>query len=89
MKYKKGTSITNAFQKNLKEFNHKRNKIWVDKGSQCFNRSVKSFLQNSNIEIYSTHKKEKSVIAERFMRTLKNKIFRYKTSISKMFILIN
>ena len=89
MKYKKGITITNAFQKNLKESNHKRKKIWVDKGSQCFNRSMKSFLQNSNIEICSTYKKGKSAIAEKFMRTLKNKTFKYKTSISKMFILIN
>ena len=89
MKYKKGITITNAFQKNLKESNHKRKKIRVDKGSQCFNRSMKSFLQNSTIEICSTYKKGKSVIAEKFMRTLKNKTFKYKTSISKMFILIN
>ena len=34
-------------------------------------------------EIYSTHNEGKSVVAERFIRTLKNKIYKYMTSISK------
>ena len=44
---------------------------------------MKSFLQNIGIEMYSTHNEGKSVIAERFIRTLKNKICKYMTSISK------
>ena len=37
LKDKKGITITNAFQKILKEFNRKPNKIWVDKGSEFYN----------------------------------------------------
>ena len=44
---------------------------------------MKSFLQNNNIKMYSTHNEGKSVTAERFIRTLKYKIFKYMTSISK------
>ena len=55
MKDKKGITFTNAFQKTFKESNRKPNKIWVDKGSVFYNRSMKSFLQNNNIEMYSTH----------------------------------
>ena len=44
---------------------------------------MKSFLQNNDIEMYSMHIKGKSVIAERFIRNLKNKIYKYMTSISK------
>ena len=44
---------------------------------------MKSFLQNNNIEIYLAHNEGKSVVAERFIRTLKNKIYKYMTSISK------
>ena len=44
---------------------------------------MKSFFQNNNIEIYSTHNEDKSVIADRFIRTLKNKIYKYMTSVSK------
>ena len=48
--------------------------MWVDKGSKCCNRTMQSWLQNNNIEMYPTHKEGKSVVAEKFVRTLKNKI---------------
>ena len=38
-------------------------KIWVDKGSKCYNKSMKSWLQDNNIEMYSTHNEGKSVAA--------------------------
>ena len=44
---------------------------------------MKPYLKNNNIEIYSTHNEGKSVTAERFIRTSKNKIYKYMTSISK------
>ena len=44
---------------------------------------MKSWLEKNGIEMYSTHNEGKSVIAERFIRTLKNKIYKYMTSISK------
>ena len=83
LKDKKGITITNAFQKILDESNRKPNKIWVDKGSEFYNRSMKSWLEKNDIEMYSTHNEGKSVVAERFIRTLKNKIYKYMTSISK------
>ena len=65
--------ITNASQKILDESNCKPNKIWVDKGSEFYNRSIKSPLEKHGIEMYSTHNEGKSVIAERFIRSLKCK----------------
>ena len=44
---------------------------------------MKSWLEKNDIEKYSTHKEGKSVIAERFIRILKSKIYKYITSISK------
>ena len=82
-KIKKEIIITNVFQKILDKSNRKPNEIWVDKSSEFYNRSIKSFLQSSGIEMYSAHKEGKSVVAERFIRTLKNKNYKYKTSISK------
>ena len=79
----KGITITNAFQKILDESNLKRSKIWVDKVSEFYNRSVKSFLQNNNIEMCSTYNEGKSVVAQRPIRTLKSKIYKYMTSILK------
>ena len=73
MKDKSGITITNAFQKIIDECTHKPNKIWVDKDSEFYNRSIKSWLGNNDIEMYSTHNEEKSIVAERFIRTLKNK----------------
>ena len=58
----------------MEESNHKPNKIWVDKGSDCYNRSMKSWLEENNIEMCSTHNEEKSVIAERLIRAKKIKI---------------
>ena len=83
LKNKKGVSIVNAFQKIVKESDRKPNKIWVDKGSEFYNNSFKKWLKNNDIEKYSTNKEGKSVIAERFIKTLKNKIYKYMTAISK------
>ena len=44
---------------------------------------MKSWLEKNNIELYSTHNEGKSVVAERFIRTIKNKIYKHMTSISK------
>ena len=70
-------------QKILEESNRKPNKIWVAKGSEFYNRSMKSWLEKNGIETYSTHNERKCVITERFIRTLKNKIYKYMTSVSK------
>ena len=44
---------------------------------------MESWLQDNDIEIYSAHREGKSVVGERFIRALKNKIYKYMTSISK------
>ena len=44
---------------------------------------MKSWLEKNNIEMYSTHNDRKSVVAERFIRTLKTKIYKCITSVSK------
>ena len=40
-------------------------------------------VRKSGIEIHSTHNEGKSVVAERFIRTLKSKFYKYMTSVSK------
>ena len=73
IKDKEGTSIVNAFKKTLINSNRKPNKIWVDQGSEFYNKPFKDFLKINNIEIYSTYNEGKSVVAERFVRTLKTR----------------
>ena len=82
LKDKKGTSIVNAFKKIISK-GRKQIKIWVDQGSEFYNQSFKDFLKINNIEMYSTFNEGKSVVAERFIRTLMNKIFKHMTAISK------
>ena len=71
------------FQKILDDSNRKPNKIWVDKGSEFYNNSFKKWLKDNDIVMYSTNNEGKSVVAERFIRTLKNKIYKYMAAISK------
>ena len=83
MKDKKGISVVNAFQEILKRSDRKPNKIWVDKGTEFYNISFTKRLKDNDIEMYSIHNEGKSVVAERFIRTLKNKTYKYMTSVSK------
>ena len=83
LKDKKCVTIVNAFQIILDDSKRKPNKIWVDKGSEFYNRSMESCLQYNNIEMYSTHNKGKSVVGERFIRTLKISVYKYMTLIPK------
>ena len=83
LKDKKGVSIATAFQSILKQSNRKPNKIWVDKGSEFYNASFKKWLQDNDIVMYSTDNEGKSVVSERFIRTLKSKIYKHTTSTSK------
>ena len=82
IKDKKGTSTVNAFKKIVSE-GRKPNKIWVDQGSEFYNNYFKDALKIKIIEMFSTHNKGKSVVAERFVRTLKYKIFKHTTASSK------
>ena len=84
----KGIITVNAFQIILDKSTElhsgrKPNKIWVDKGGEFHNSSFKKWLKDNDIEIYSIHNEGKSVVAERFIRTLKTKIYKCMTSVSK------
>ena len=90
IKDKKAISIVNAFKKIISEGTEaeskgrrKPNKIWFDQGSEFYNNSFKDFLKINNIEMYSPYNEGKSVVAERFIRTLKKTIFKHMTTVSK------
>ena len=78
LKDKKGM-IVNTFNKIIKQSNRKPNKIWVDQGSEFYNCVFKKWLSDNDIIMYYTFNEGKSVIAERFMRTLKNKLYKHMT----------
>ena len=56
-----------------------RNNRRVDKGRDFYNRPTELQLQGNGIENYSNHNEGKSVITERFIRTLMNKTYKYTT----------
>ena len=79
----KGITITNVFQTLWDESKYKPTKRLIVSSSGFYTRSMKSFLQNNVKEMYSAHNEGKSVIAKRFIGTLKNKSCKYMTLISK------
>ena len=83
LKDKKGISIVNAFNKIIKKSNRKPNKIWVDQGGEFYNNVFEKWLSDNDINMYSTYNEGKSVVTERFIRTLKNKLCKHMTATGK------
>ena len=75
LKDKQSGTITNPFQKVFKESYRKPNKTWVDKDSKFYDRSMKLWLEKNATEMV--------VVAEGFTGTLKNKIHKIMSLISK------
>ena len=83
LKDEKGVSIVDAFQKILGDSDRKPNKIWVDNGSKFYNNSFKKWLKDNDTEMYLIHNERKSVVSERFIKTLETKIYKHMTLVSK------
>ena len=83
LKDKKGVSIVNGFQIILADSKGKPNKIWVDHESEFYNNILKKFSKENEIKMCSTHNEVKYVVAERFIKTLKNKIYKHMTTVGK------
>ena len=87
LKDKKGISVVNAFDKIIKQSNRKPNKIWVDLGGEFYNNVFEKWLSDNDINMYSTYNEiSKSVVAERFIRTLKNKFYKHMTATGNDFV---
>ena len=63
LKDKKRIRIINSFEEVLDQSSRKANKIWVDKGSEFYNRSMKLWLEGIDIELYSTLNEGKCVVS--------------------------
>ena len=71
-----------CFSKNVEETNSKANKKWVDKDSEFYNRTIKSWFTKIDKEINSVHKEEKYVVVEKIIREF-IKIHKCMTLVSK------
>ena len=87
LKDKKGKTVLNAFIEILNESNRKPNKLWVDQGREFYNKLIQEWLKNNDVLMYSTHNEGKSAIAERFIKTLKTKIYKKMTANDSNFYL--
>ena len=76
LKNKEDKTVLNAFIEIVNESNRKPNKLWADQGGEFYNKLMQDWLDDSDILMYSTHNEGKSVIAERFIKTLKSKIYK-------------
>ena len=83
LKDKNGISIVNAFNKIIKQSNRKPNKVWLDQGGEFYNNVFEKWLSDNDINMYSTYNEGKSVVAERFIGTLKNKLYKHMTATGK------
>ena len=72
LKNKEGKTVASALKTIFKE--RKPEKMWVDKGKEFYNKDVKEL-----IELYSTENEEKSSVVERWIRTMKEKMWKYFT----------
>ena len=73
LKDKTGKSVASALKTIFKE--RKPEKMSVDKGKEFYNKAVKEL-----IELYSTENEEKSSVVERWIRTMKEKMWKYFTA---------
>ena len=74
LKNKKGETIVKALKDIFKESGRRPAKLWTDKGREFFNKDVRDLVY-----LYATENEEKSSIAERWIRTMKEKMFKYFT----------
>ena len=70
LKDKTGKSVASALKTIFEE--RKPKKMWVDKGKEFYNKDVKNL-----IELYSTENEEKSSVVERWIRTMKETMWKY------------
>ena len=76
---KKGKTVLNAFIEIVNESNCKPSKLWVDQGRTLYNKLLQEWSKN-NIFIFSIHNEGKSIISERFIKTLNARIYKKMTA---------
>ena len=77
IKDKTGKSITDAFKEIVKTSGRRTEKLWVDQGTECYNRVFRGWLDENDVETYSVYNEGKAVVVERFNRTMKERMRRY------------
>jgi hypothetical protein len=79
LKNKSADTVLHAFINVVKKSGRSPEKIWVDRGSEFYNKDFLKWTKDNNVVIYSTYGESKSVVVERFIQTLKQMITNYFT----------
>ena len=77
LKTKTGKDITKAFDYIIKGSGRKPTMLWVDQGTEFYNKTFKKYLEDKDIHMYSAHNEGKAVVVERFNRTMKTWMWKY------------
>ena len=83
MKIKKDATFLNVFKSILNHLERNSNKAWVNQGSEFYSRSFRKWSDAYVIEMYSTHNEGKAVVAEKFHKTLKHKVYKHTAAAPK------
>ena len=75
LKNKKGETVAKAFNKIFKSGRLPK-KIWTDRGAEFYNKAVNQLLSEKGIELYSTQNEQKSSVVERWIRTIKTRMWK-------------
>ena len=75
LKNKTGVELAKALKELFKKGRVPKN-LHVDKGTEFYNRQVKTLLETYKVHLYSTFSEKKASICERFNRTLKNNMWK-------------
>ena len=76
---KNATTVKNAFERIVKRTKTTPKKLWTDAGKEFYNHILESYLKEHDIRVYSTYNEGKAVMAERVIRTIKDKMHRMRT----------
>ena len=76
IKDKTGKTVINDFIEIVNEFDCKPKRLWVGQTRNFYNKLMQEWLNNNFILVYWTHNQANSEIAERFTKTLEDKIYK-------------
>ena len=76
LKDQKAKTVFHDLIEIVNESKRKPNKLWVDQGNEFYNSPMQKRLKDNDVSMYPIHIEGKSVVAERFIRSLKGKIYK-------------
>lgn len=77
LKSKRGEDVKDLFQEVFRD--GQPEKIQFDEGKEFYNKHLKDYLEQNNIEYFSSFSDKKAAVCERYNKSLKGKMWKYFT----------